>query len=71
MTSADSIAISLHFPIPIHKSLVESASESFIPSHTIATLYHFFCNSFIYFSLSCGSTEEKTFSSLIHTSFAI
>ncbi|MDR3150805.1 MAG: hypothetical protein LBU14_04315, partial [Candidatus Peribacteria bacterium] len=55
--SADSIAISVQLHIAIQTSACESATASFIPSQTIATLKPFSCNFFISSHLSFGKTS--------------
>jgi hypothetical protein len=66
-----SIATSFPDHILIAKSLFIIAIESFIPSQTIATLYHLLCISLIIFHLSFGNTSEYTFSDFIQTLLAI
>jgi hypothetical protein len=65
--SDDSNATSFHDHILIARSLFVKAIESFIPSQTIATLYHKACIFLIIFPLSCGKTSEKIFSFFIQT----
>ncbi|MEI8253668.1 MAG: hypothetical protein WCG25_08245 [bacterium] len=52
----DSNATSVQFHIAIHKSACISAGASFIPSPTIATIFHSDCNCLIFSDFSHGNT---------------